>query len=69
MILHIRARTDDGLLALNVWESREGSEATFDDPALQGAKDASGADAVPLAREHDDVEQFELLRPSHESPD
>ena len=65
LILHVCARTDEGLLALNLWESREGSEATSADPALQGANDASGADAVPLAYEHYDVEQFELIRSSH----
>lgn len=62
MIFHLCARTDDGLLVLNLWESRDGSEATSADPRLQGAKDDVGAGDVPRSYEHYEVEQFERFR-------
>ena len=57
-----RMQGGDDLLVLNLWESRDGSEAAFDGARLQRAKDGVGAAEMPVEREHDAVEHFELLR-------
>jgi hypothetical protein len=36
-LAHITARTDDGVLIVNLWESEEGSEQAFQDPEIQEA--------------------------------
>ena len=37
-LAHIAARTDDGLLVINLWESEEGSQRAWEDPEVQEAR-------------------------------
>ena len=56
MIFHLCARTDDGLLVLNLWESRDGSEATSRRPAAAG-EGRRWRRRVPRSSEHYEVDQ------------
>ncbi len=38
----ILARTDDGVLAINLWETEEGRHAMAEEPAIQAALQAAG---------------------------
>ena len=63
-LLHVAARTPDGVLVLNLWESEEGSEQAFQDPEIQEARQAmmdSGAAAGPPEITHYEVVDY---RPS-----
>ncbi len=61
LILHAGAVTGDGLLVVNLWPSKEGSEAAAADTrrlaALAGSPVAPGA----IRREHHDVERYLVL--------
>ena len=56
LILHAGARTDDGLLVVNLWPSRERSEAAAADPRRLAVleREAPGAG---LSREHHELER------------
>ncbi len=63
-LLHVAARTPEGMLVLNLWESDEGSEQAFQDPEIQQARQAmvdSGAVAEPPEISHYEVVDY---RPS-----
>ena len=53
-ISHVVAKTDDGILIVNVWESKEGSEATANDPKVREATSSSGG-RNPTFEHYDDV--------------
>src|SRR5688572_8822849 len=57
LISHVTARTPDGLLVINLWESEEGSEQAFQDPEIQEARsrmaEAVEADEPPAASHHE----------------
>lgn len=60
-IFHVAARTSDGMMVLNLWESAEGSEQAAQDPEIQAAREAmaqSGAAEGPPQVEHYEVEDF-----------
>lgn len=60
-ILHIAARTEDGIIAVNLWESAEGSDRMVEDPDIQKARAAvqdSGAATGPPEFSHYDVDDF-----------
>jgi heme-degrading monooxygenase HmoA len=60
-ISHVAARTPDGMIVINLWESAEGSEQAFQDPEVQAAREAmnqSGASAGPPEVEHYEVEDY-----------
>jgi hypothetical protein len=38
LISHVTARTPDGLMVINLWESEEASERAFQDPEVQDAR-------------------------------
>src|SRR5689334_19131686 len=59
LILHAAARTDDGLLVVNLWPSREGSEAAAADPRRMAALAASGVAPDRIRREHHGVDVYE----------
>ena len=63
-IFHVAARTPDGMIVINLWESEEGSEQAAQDPEIQSARDAmaqSGAATSPPDVQHYEVEDY---RPS-----
>lgn len=60
-ISHVAARTPDGVIVVNLWESAEGSEQAFQDPEIQAARDAmnqTGAATGPPEVEHYEVEDY-----------
>ncbi len=60
-ISHIAARTPDGMIVINLWESAEGSEQAVQDPEVQAAREAmaqSGAGQGPPEVEHYEVEDY-----------
>jgi len=52
IISHVAAKTDDGLLIVNLWESKEGSEATAEHPDVQKAREDSGVPPERVTFEH-----------------
>ena len=57
-ISHITARTSDGMIIVNLWESEEGSERAAQDPEVQAARAAmseSGAATGEPVIEHYEV--------------
>ncbi len=57
-ILHVAARSDDGMVVVNLWESEEGSEQAAQDPELQQAREAireSGVATGPPEFSHYEV--------------
>lgn len=60
-ISHVAARTPEGMIVVNLWESEEGSERAAQDPEVQAARDAmsqSGAAMGPPEVEHYEVEDY-----------
>jgi quinol monooxygenase YgiN len=58
-IFHCTARTDDGLIVVNVWRDAEGSDAAFQDPEVQEALTAlQGVVSAPPQRDHYDVVEY-----------
>jgi len=60
-IFHVAARTPDGLVVLNLWESEDGSEQAAQDPEIQAAREAmsqTGAATGPPDVEHYEVEDY-----------
>ncbi len=60
-ISHVAARTPDGMVIVNLWESEEGSEQAAQDPELQEAREAmrqTGAATGPPEVEHYEVEDY-----------
>ena len=61
LIVHAAARTDDGLLILNLWPSKDGSEAAARDPRRLGTIDRHGLDPDRIRPEHHDVASYVLF--------
>jgi hypothetical protein len=61
LILHAAARTDTGLLVVNLWPSKDNSEAAARDPRRLGAIQQNGLDPEQMRREHHDVARFVLF--------
>jgi hypothetical protein len=60
LISHVAAKTDEGMLVINLWESKEGSEAMFRDPEIQQARQESPVDPEQVRFEHYDVANFQI---------
>lgn len=58
MIFSCRARTDDGVLIVNLWPDAESSETAFQDPEIQEALSAVNA-ATGAAPEREHYEVFD----------
>jgi mannose-6-phosphate isomerase-like protein (cupin superfamily) len=58
LILHGAARTDSGLLVINVWPSKAGSEAAARDPRRQAVLQESGIQPGEIRREHHELEEL-----------
>jgi hypothetical protein len=61
LILHAAARTDDGVLIVNVWPSKEESEAAARDPRRLNTLKELGISPDRFRREHHDVVNLELF--------
>ena len=62
-IFHVSARTDDGVMIVNVWRDAEGSDAAASHPdvqqALAEAMSSSGVTAPP-ERTHYEVAEYQI---------
>ena len=56
LLVHAAARTDEGLLVVNLWPGREGSEAAARDLRRLGAVREEGLTPERMIREHFEVE-------------
>lgn len=63
LILHAVARTDDGLMIVNVWDRSEGSETAALDPRRLAALGASGVDPEAIVREHHAIDRHVVTAP------
>jgi hypothetical protein len=61
LILHAGARTGDGLLIVNLWPSRDGSEAAAADPRRLAEMERAGVLPRQQRKEHHDVERYVLF--------
>jgi hypothetical protein len=61
LILHAAAQTGDGLLILNLWPSKDGSEAAARDPRRLGAIREHGLTSEQIRPEHHLVESYVLF--------
>lgn len=58
-IFHVRARSDDGVIIANLWESEEGSDAVFQKPEVQKTLEAmQGVVQGPPERTHYEVVEY-----------
>jgi hypothetical protein len=58
LILHGAARTDAGLLVVNVWPSKAGSEAAARDPRRRAVLEESSIHPGEIRREHHELEEL-----------
>jgi mannose-6-phosphate isomerase-like protein (cupin superfamily) len=58
LILHGAAKYDAGLLVVNVWPSKAGSEAAARDPRRLAVLEDSGVDPGEIRREHHELEEL-----------
>lgn len=62
LISHVAAKTDDGLLIVNLWESKEGSEAMARTPEVEQAREQSDIPRDAVRFEHYEVANVEIPR-------
>ncbi len=55
LISHVAAKTDDGVLVVNLWESKEGSEAMAKAPEIQQSREQSDVPQEAVRFEHYEV--------------
>jgi hypothetical protein len=58
IILHAGAKTSDGLLLVNLWPSRDGSEAAAADPRRLAAIEQAALAPNQFRREHYELERY-----------
>ena len=58
LILHAGARTDDGFMVVNLWPSKEGSEAAARDPRRLDVIERAEIEPEQIRREHHHVADF-----------
>ena|SRR2546423_12884820 len=58
-LFHVTARTDDGVLIVNLWENEDGSEKAFQDPEIQETlKTMEEKVSGPPERDHYEVVDY-----------
>jgi hypothetical protein len=57
-LAHIAARTDDGMIVINLWESAEGSQQAWEDPEIQQAREAAAGARGETSFEHYELEDY-----------
>jgi hypothetical protein len=58
LILHAAAATGDGLLIVNLWPSKDGSEAAAADPRRHAALKQVGVSPAHQRKEHHELERY-----------
>ncbi len=58
LVLHAGAKTDGGLMIVNLWPSKEASEAAARDPRRLGVLERAEITPDQIRKEHHDVAQF-----------
>jgi len=58
LMLHAVARSDHGLLVVNLWPSRDNSEAAASDSRRLAALQRASAAIAQLRREHHELERY-----------
>jgi hypothetical protein len=61
LILHAAAKTDEGLLVVNLWPSEDESEAAARDPRRLTVLEQSGLNPGDISREHYEVASYEVF--------
>ncbi len=61
LLAHVAARTDDGLLVVNLWPSVAGSEAAAADPRRAAVVAGHGLTPDRFRREHHEVARHVIL--------
>jgi len=61
LILHAAAKTAEGLMVVNLWPSKHGSESAAADPRRQGEVKRNGLDPSRFSSEHHELEAWEVL--------
>jgi quinol monooxygenase YgiN len=60
IVFSLTARTDDGMMIVNLWPDEESSEKAFQDPEVQAALSSTGASMTsPPDRSHYEVVDFQ----------
>lgn len=61
LVSHAYARTDGGTIIVNVWQSKEGSEAVTEDPDVQAARERIASIASgPPTFEHYELDDLQI---------
>jgi len=61
LIMHAGAKTESGFLVVNLWPSKDGSEAAARDPRRLGVIEEAGISPDQVRREHHVVADFVVL--------
>jgi hypothetical protein len=61
LILHAGARADDGMLIVNLWPSKDGSESAAADPRRLAALAEAGLSEAHPRKEHHELERYVLF--------
>jgi hypothetical protein len=61
LILHAAAKTDEGLLVVNLWPSKDGSEAAARDQRRLGVIAREKLDPDQIRPEHHEVEDYTIF--------
>ena len=64
LILHAGAKTAAGFMILNLWPSKDCSEAAANDPRRLGVLERADIDPNQIHREHHDVAHFVVFEPT-----
>jgi hypothetical protein len=61
LILHAAAKTDDGFMVVNLWPSKDESEAAARDPRRLAVLERTGLRPDQIHREHHEVADYEVF--------
>ena len=61
LIVHAGAKTDGGLMIVNLWPSKEASEAAARDPRRRGVIERAGVSPDQIRREHYELAHFAVF--------
>jgi hypothetical protein len=58
LIVHVAAKTEDGLLIVNLWPSKDGSESAAQDARRRGVIATEGLEPEQIRPEHHEVANY-----------
>jgi hypothetical protein len=61
LILHAAGKTDDGMLVVNLWPSKDESEAAARDPRRLDVLEQTGLTPGDISREHYEIASYEVF--------